>query len=133
MQRSCRTSPAVSLAAVISKKINIEKKKVVCLLSGGNIDVSLIQRIIEKGLVERGRRLTLQSYLIDSPGTLQKFLKIISDGGGNVISITHNRLTQVCTLKQAEVHVSLEVSCPEHSNGIISGLESAGYQVTLEH
>lgn len=122
---------AASLAAVLSKKIDVQKKKVACVLSGGNIDVSFIQKIIEKGLFERGRRISIGSVLPDSPGSLQKFLKIISDHGGNVIDVSHGRSTKSCVLNQCEINISLEVGGAEQSKIIVFELEKSGYVVEI--
>ena len=85
---------AVPVAAVMFNKIPVKGKKVVCLLSGGNIDVTILSRVIKRGLLMTGRNCTLNIELIDKPGQLMDVSRIIAELGGNVISIHHERANE---------------------------------------
>lgn len=120
---------AASLAATISGKLNIEGKRVVCILSGGNIDVSFIQRIVEKGLVNRGRQITLRTILPDTPGSLEKFSSITGQCGANILAITHDRLRPGLLFGEADLLATCEVSGFEHGARLMAALRDAGYIV----
>ncbi len=81
---------AVSVAAVMFDKIPLEGKKVVCIVSGGNIDVNILNRVITRGLIMSGRRNTLTIALMDKPGQLVGVSEIISRCGGNVVAVHHD-------------------------------------------
>ena len=81
---------AVGLAAVLAKKLDTQGKKVCCLISGGNIDVNILSRVVTRGLMTTGRRVTLQIALEDKPGQLVDVSRIVADCGANVISVVHN-------------------------------------------
>jgi len=123
---------AVSVAAAIGGKLNIEGKKAVCILSGGNIDVSFIQKIVEKGLVNRGRQIKLKTTISDVPGSLERFARITGQCGANILSITHDRLRQGLHLGEAELHAVCEVSGFDHGKHLLSALKKAGYVVEAE-
>ena len=123
---------AVSLAAVLNRKIDIKDKRVACILSGGNIDVSFIHRIIEKGLVKRGRRMKFSTILPDVPGSLVKLAKNISDLGANIVMVSHDRVNVDLSLDEAIIHIGCEVGSYEHSLKMVTGLENVGYKITLE-
>ena len=94
---------AVSVAAAMFGKLPIEGKKVVCLVSGGNIDVNILSRVITRGLITAGRNATLQIALEDKPGQLLGVSRIISECGANVVSVLHghseaNSAVTSCTL-----------------------------------
>lgn len=123
---------ASSLAAVLAGKIDVEGKRVVCVLSGGNIDVSFIHKVVEKGLVSRGRKMRFSSLMKDVPGSLEKFAKVISDCNANIIELRYDRIHKDLDLNETILHVGVEVSGKEHSELLISTLEAKGYQITLE-
>lgn len=82
---------AVSVAAVLFHKLPVEGKKVVCIVSGGNIDVNILSRVITRGLLTSGRNVSLTIALTDKPGQLQEVSEIIARCGGNVVSVHHDR------------------------------------------
>lgn len=123
---------AVSLAAVLNKRIDAPGKKVVCLLSGGNIDVGFIHRLLEKGLITRGRQIKFRMVMGDVPGNLQKISTIIAACGGNIILVQHDRLSSDLQLNEAILHVACEVSGKEHGDQVIRELEAAGYPTYIE-
>lgn len=123
---------AVSLAAALSGKVDCKGKKTVCLLSGGNIDVSFIPKIIEQGLVSRHRRLKFYVRLPDTPGSLVALLSVISAAGANIMTISHDRLAPDLTPNQILVHIACEVAGEQHGAALISSLAGNGYIAVKE-
>ena len=121
---------AVSLAAVLTK-LSEKNKKVVVVISGGNIDMTLINRIIVKGLIKAGRLLKFTTKLVDKPGSLMKVLKIIADQNANIISITHNRDMLDLPLKQTIVEIDLETRNKGHIESIKNALNKKGYEIKI--
>ena len=120
---------AASAAAVISGKLDVAGKKVVCLLSGGNIDVSFIQNIIEQGLFARHRRMKFSVTLLDRPGSLVKMLSIIAEAGANILAVEHDRLKTDITPNQTTVHIVCEVGGKAHGEALTATLQKHGYTV----
>ncbi len=123
---------AAALAAAINNKINISGRRVVCVLSGGNIDVGFIHKVVEKGLVTRGRLMKFRTIMPDSPGSLQKFSTIVAECGANIIMVQHDRLHTNLQLGDAILHVACEVSGFSHGKEMIARLEKNGYRTTME-
>ncbi|WP_312640744.1 threonine ammonia-lyase [Hydrogenoanaerobacterium sp.] len=123
---------AVSLAAAIHKKTNLEGKRAVSVLSGGNIDVSFIHKIVEKGLITRGRQLKFGTVMLDIPGSLQRFSGIVAGCGANIIMVQYDRLHADLRLNEAILHIVCEVSGTKHGQDVIRQLEHNGYKVFLE-
>jgi len=123
---------AASLAAALNQKVELAGKKVVCVLSGGNIDVSFIHRIVEKGLVTRGRQIKFKTRMLDTPGSLEHFSRIVAGCGANIIMIQHDRLEASLQLDEAILHVACEVSGMEHAQQLLRMLEKSGYQPIME-
>lgn len=122
---------ASSLAALLCGKYDFSGKKVVCLLSGGNIDVSFIHRIVEKGLVTRGRHMKFSIVMPDVPGSLERLAGIIASQNANIIMFQHDRVNANLELDEAIVHVVCEVGGTEQGKALLHAIESNGYQVTL--
>ncbi len=120
---------AIGLAALLNGKIGAQGP-VACLISGGNIDVNFIARIIERGLVKAGRRIIITTRVIDRPGSLQKLLASIAASRGNVLYVHHDRIQHDVPLGQAKVQVSLETRDAAHTGEILDALQREGYQVT---
>ncbi|MBR0209073.1 MAG: threonine ammonia-lyase [Oscillospiraceae bacterium] len=120
---------ATPLAAVLSGALDVKGKRVVCVLSGGNIDVSFIQSIIERGLVARHRRIKFVVTLLDRPGSLMQMLGVISSAGANILQIEHDKLSEGLNPNETNVHVSLEVGGEEHGDAVIAALREKGYIV----
>ncbi len=123
---------AISLAAVLNNKIEVYDKKVACILSGGNIDVSFIHRVIQKGLVKRGREMKFKTILPDVPGSLVTLSQKISDLGANIVLVSHDRVDMDLSLDEAIIHIGCQVSSAEHGRKVIRGLEKAGYKIFIE-
>ncbi|MCE5287087.1 MAG: threonine ammonia-lyase [Pelosinus sp.] len=121
---------AISLAALLNKKIQV-KGKVAAVLSGGNIDMNFISRIIERGLVQAGRRIRISTLIQDRPGILQRLLNSIAQCGGNVINVYHDRVERDVPIGQAVVEVSLETRDARHSGELVEKLKHEGYALEL--
>ena len=124
-------SGAAPVAAVLKGKVDVKGKNVVCLLSGGNIDVSFIQCIIEQGLVSRHRRLRFTVTLLDRPGSLGKLLNDIAALGANILSVEHDRLAAGLNPNEIDVHVSCEVGGEAHGKNVVAELKNKGYQLNI--
>ena len=122
---------AVSVAAVMFNKIPVEGKRVVCVVSGGNIDVTILSRVIQRGLYKTGRSCGFCIELMDKPGQLQKVSKIIASFGGNVISVHHERASEAADINGCFLRIELETRNYEHIHEITSALVAAGFK--LEH
>lgn len=123
---------AVGVAALMYNKIDVKNSNIVVLLSGGNIDVNMISRIIEKGLIESGRYIRLATVIPDQPGTLNSLLKTVASVKANVISIFHNRARQDVAIGQAEVELELETRDSEHASQLIQLLKKQGYRIKIK-
>ena len=115
---------ASSLAAVLAGKIDVEGKRVVCVLSGGNIDVSFIHKVVEKGLVSRKRKVRFSTLMKDVPGSLEQFAKVVGACNANIIEVRYDRSQEDLNLNETILHVGVEVSGTEHSDQLISTLQA---------
>lgn len=123
---------ATTLAAVLNNKVDAKGKKVVCVLSGGNIDVSFIQRIIELGLVSRDRKLKFKTTLLDLPGSLEHLSSVLSSVNANIVMVQHDRMSAELDPNEAIIHIACEVSGREHGDKVVKTLEKNGYKVVKE-
>lgn len=120
---------AVAVAAAMFGKLDIEGKKVVCLLSGGNIDVTILSRVIERGLLMSGRTCQLMVELMDKPGQLKNVSRIIADKGGNVISVHHERASEGSDINGCYLRLILETRNFAHIEEIKSALTDFGFKL----
>ena len=123
------TSGAAPLAAVLNNKVDVKGKKVVCVLSGGNIDVSFIHKIVEKGLITRCRQLKFSVLMPDAPGALEHFSHIVAEQNANIILFQHDRVQTDLEIGEAIIHVVCEVGGVEHAKRLIDTLTDDGYKV----
>ncbi len=123
---------ASSLAAVLNNKIDVEGKRVVCVLSGGNIDVSFIHKVVEKGLVKRGRKMRFKTTMLDVPGSLERLTKALREQNANIIGIQYDRIQEDLNLNETILHMSVEVSSKEHGEDLVKILKEKGYKITIE-
>lgn len=121
---------AVSLAAILSNKIPL-KGKTVSVISGGNIDVNFIARIIERGLVKAGRRVKISALINDRPGVLQHLLTVIAGQRANVINVYHDRVERNVPIGQAVVEISLETRDALHTEQILTNLRQEGFNAEI--
>ena len=120
---------AVSVTAALFKKLPLKGKKVVCLVSGGNIDVTILSRVINRGLQKEGRLAELTIELTDKPGQLKGVSKIIADLGGNVVSVNHDRTDVDTDINSCFLRISMETRNHEHVEQIKNELTSHGYKI----
>ena len=120
---------AVSVAAVMFDKIPVKDKKVVALISGGNIDVTILSRVIKRGLLMSGRNHTLCIELTDKPGQLKQVSAIIADLGANVISVHHERASETMDINGCYLRIVLETRNHEHIEEITDALTNAGFKL----
>lgn len=120
---------AVSAAAVMFNKVPVNGKKVVCVISGGNIDVTSLNRVITRGLVKNGRDCTITVLLSDKPGQLSKVCSVIGDLGANILSVEHKRNSKNTDINGCKLHIDMETRNHEHIDIIRKGLTEAGFTV----
>ncbi|MHB8604776.1 MAG: threonine ammonia-lyase [Thermoplasmatota archaeon] len=121
---------AVGLAALLAKKFPYRPgEKIMVLLSGGNIDVSLLDHIIERGLTRTGRKLEFETTLPDKPGSLRDLLALLADLRANVEVIEHERDRLDVGIGQAGVRVKIDTRGPEHVAEVLATLKANGYRV----
>lgn len=119
---------AAPLAAVMFGKLPVKGKKVVCIVSGGNIDVTILNRVIKRGLITSGRQQTLVIQLDDKPGQLLGVSSIIAEHGGNVISIHHERASEG-EITDCILRIVLETKNFDHVKEISTSLRNAGFRL----
>lgn len=120
---------AVAVAAAMFNKVPVKGKNVVCVVSGGNIDVSAHNRAVRRGLVKSGRDCSLIIDLQDKPGQLAGVLNVVSEHGGNVMSVVHERNTDNTDVNGCLLHLNIETRNHSHINEIKDALRSAGYLI----
>lgn len=120
---------AVSVAAAMFGNLPLEGKKVACVVSGGNVDVTFLNRFINRGLQKNGRQCTLSVELPDSPGQLLEVSKIIADLGANVTALLHERTNTNIDVKACVLRISMETRDRAHIDTIIKALESQGFKI----
>ncbi len=120
---------AVSVAAAMFNKVPIKGKKVVCLCSGGNIDVTILSRVIDRGLQMSGRTYSIVIELMDKPGQLRDVSRIIADMGGNVISVHHERANEGSAVTGCYLRIVMETRNFEHIEQIKNALINNGFKI----
>ena len=122
---------AVAVAAVMFDKFDLKGKKVVSLLSGGNIDVTILSRVISRGLLMSGRRCKLTIEVADKPGELSRVTNIIAKEGGNIISSLHERGGD-SSITGCNIRITMETRDYAHVESITNALQEAGYIIRKE-
>lgn len=120
---------AVSVAAAMFNKVPIKGKKTVCLVSGGNIDVNTLSRVITRGLSKSGRNYTFIIDLDDKPGQLSGVCNVVAEQGGNVISVSHERINTSTQINGCTIRMELETRDVDHIDALRKALNAAGYKV----
>lgn len=123
---------ALSVAAVMFNKLPVENKKTVCIVSGGNIDVNILSRVINRGLLKAGRIADLTIEMLDKPGQLKEVSRIIADLGANVIRVRHNQGGENTDINDCYLKVSMETRNLRHLCEIKKALCDAGYRLIYE-
>jgi len=101
----------------------------VLLVSGGNIDIPLLERVVPRVLLEKGRLLSLRVALQDIPGSLGRLTALLGQAGANILHLFHDRLARELPLDYTRVELNLETRGPEHGAAVLKALREAGYQV----
>ena len=116
------------LTAAAVKQLNVKDKKVVCILSGGNMDVITLASVVQHGLFARSRIFTVSVLLPDKPGELKNVSSIIAEMQGNIIKLEHNQFVSLNRNSAVELIITLEAFGPEHKERIIQVLSEKGYR-----
>ena len=120
---------AVAVAAVMFNKLPVANKRVVCVVSGGNIDVTILSRVIERGLLTSGRTCNLCIELMDKPGQLREVSTIFAELGANVISVHHERASEKMNINGCFLRIVLETKNYEHIAQVKHALAEAGFRI----
>ena len=117
------------LSVAATKKIKEKNKKVVSVISGGNIDVLMISSMINKGLIRRDRIFNFSLNIPDKPGELAKVVDLIAELGANVVKLEHNQFKNLSRFKDVELQVTVETNGSEHIKNLVQTFEEKGYEV----
>jgi threonine dehydratase len=120
---------AVAVAAAMFDKVPIKGKNTICLVSGGNIDVNILDRVIKRGLLTAGRSYMLTVELIDKPGQLLNISRIIAEKGGNVIGVHHERANATMDINGCFLRINMETRNFEQIEEIKKALLDAGFRI----
>ena len=120
---------AVSVAAVMFDKLPVKGKKVCCLLSGGNIDVNILSRVIERGLLMSGRSALITVELLDKPGQLRDVSSTIAEQGGNVVSVHYERANEGSDINGCFLRIQIETRNHDHIAQIRKALADKGFKL----
>ena len=118
---------AAAIAAVLNRKIELQNKRVAVLVCGGNIDVTLLSRIIERGLVKDGRLVRLRVHLPDYPGALHRLTGILAEHRANIVETSYDRAYHGVNLGDTAIDITMETRGPAHIAELLSALAGAGY------
>jgi len=118
---------AAAVAAMLNRKLQLRDKRVAVLVCGGNIDVTLLARIIERGLVKDGRLVRLRVHLPDYPGALHRLTGILAEHRANIVETAYDRAYHGVTLGDTAIDITMETRGPEHISELLSALIAAGY------
>ena len=122
---------AVPLAALLGRS-ELARGNTVCVLSGGNLDIQTMSRVVERGMLAEGRFLKIKVDLSDVPGALAGLAGLLAEAGANILHVSHDRRTVDVTLGHSEVLLELETRGPEHIVLVIAALQEGGYKAEVE-
>ena len=117
------------LSVAATKKLKEKNKKVVSVISGGNIDVLMISSMINKGLIRRDRIFNFSVNIPDKPGELAKVVDLIAELGANVVKLEHNQFKNLSRFKDVELQVTVETNGSEHIKNLVQAFEEKGYEI----
>jgi threonine dehydratase len=124
---------AVPLAVLEQIKSKVRGKKVVLIVSGGNIDVNVLARIIDRGLIRAGRRVRVNVFISDRPGSLNRLTGLIAEQGANVLQAIHDRDSPSAGISETSVELTLETRGPEYSKKLIDSLRKQVARLEVLH
>ena len=119
------------LTVAALKHLDVKNKKIVCILSGGNMDVITMSSLIQHGLIQRDRIFTVSVLLPDKPGELAKVSAILASEKGNVVKLEHNQFVSINRNAAVELRLTIEAYGTEHKNAIVGRLKQEGYRPKL--
>lgn len=122
---------AIGVAAVLQRLTGCENKKIGVIVSGGNLDVTLLSRIIEQGMVRDGRRLRVRVTLPDYPGALEGLAREIAQANANIVETLHNRAHYGVSLTETAIDITMETRGREHVTDLLRHLAEAGYEYSV--
>jgi len=122
---------AIALAAVLQAKTEHRGKNIAVLVSGGNLDVNLLARIIEQGLVRDGRRLRLRVRLPDYPGALEGLASVIAKARANIVETSYNRAHYGVSLNEAAIDITMETRGRDHASDLLAALTGSRYEFSV--
>ena len=122
---------AIALAAVLQARTGHSGKNIAVLVSGGNLDVNLLSRIIEQGMVRDGRRLRLCVRLTDHPGALERLASVIAKEGANIVETSYNRAHYGVGLREAAIDITMETRGRDHATTLLAALTGSCYEFSL--
>jgi len=123
---------ATTLAALLNRSLALAGQTVILVLSGGNIDMNVIARVIEKGLVQEGRLVRVSLIVPDRPGALARVSTLVAERRANILEIMHTRGFSRAEIGESEITLTLETSGQHHMKEVLTALRTAGYQVFEE-
>ena len=116
------------LTVAALKHMDVKGKKIVSILSGGNMDVIIMSSVVQNGLIARDRIFTISVLLPDKPGELVRVSSVIAEQKGNVVKLEHNQFYSTNRNAAVELRITMEAFGTEHKKQIIKALEEAGYR-----
>ncbi len=119
------------LTVAALKHLDVQKKKIVSILSGGNMDVITMSSVVQHGLIQRDRIFTVSVLLPDKPGELAKVSALIAGQRGNVIKLEHNQFISINRNAAVELRITMEAEGTVHKNQIVQALNDEGYRPKL--
>ena len=122
---------AASVAAVMYNKVPVKGKKTICVVSGGNIDVTILNRVINRGLAKSGRLCTIEMELDDKPGELVEVASVIAQMGGNITGVHHDRSANRKKVNACVLRMTMETRDEEHVKNIKEALEAKGFHLYI--
>lgn len=120
---------AVAVAAAMYDKVHIAGKNVACIVSGGNVDVNILSRIIDKALQKTGRVTEFSTEIADKPGQLNRLLELLAEAGANIFSINHDRVGKDLNVGKCMVDLVVETRNIEHCQKMFESLKQHGYEI----
>lgn len=120
---------AVAVAALVYGRVALIKGlRTVAVLSGGNVDLNTLVRVVDRGLMKTGRLLRLRTRLVDRPGSLRRLLDVVAAQGANVVTVEHDRLAPEVPVGEAEVTLLVETRDAEHAAVLLDDLQRRGFE-----
>ena len=122
----------VALAALLARAVQVEEGKQICaVITGGNVDLNLIDRILQFGLGATGRHLRLRTQLTDRPGSLARLAALLAEQGANIFEVVHHRVGSSLSVNEVDLELTLEVRDHTHGDAVLQALKDNGYHTDV--